>query len=316
MSGGSEQVHLRFEVSDSGVGMSSEQTARLFQPFEQVGDTRRRSGGSGLGLAISRELVRLMGGDLRVRSHPGQGSVFWFDLLLPVAAANTAIGGAPGEIVGYEGPRRRVLVVDDSEPLRAMVAESLGTAGFEVAGAKDGREGIERAIGFEPDLMLLDMSMPVLGGLDAVRTLRNMPAFRQLPVVMTSATDRADAQSACAAAGAQAYVAKPIDMTLLLQTIGRLLGLNWIRAGGNAALSADLQAGPADGHGVTLAPQELQALRHAARTGSMRAVRDQADHLQALDPGYEAFAHRLRELADGYQSQAILALVDACSVEP
>jgi PAS domain S-box-containing protein len=314
--GGGQQARLRFEVADSGVGMNPEQVARLFQPFEQVGEARRRTGGTGLGLAISAELLRLMGGELAVRSQPGQGSVFWFDLVLPVAAGHVAHVPAAGEIVGYEGPRRRVLVVDDSEPLRTLMAESLGAAGFEVACAADGREGIERAHEFAPDLMLIDMSMPVLGGLDAVRVLRGMRAFADVPVVMTSASERAETQGASAAAGAQAYVPKPIDSQQLLQTVGRLLGLNWIRAGQSQTGGPRPVAPAGDTTGVALAPQELQALRHAASSGSMRAVHERADHLQALDPAYESFARRLRELADNYQSQAIVALVDACSVGP
>ncbi|HJV70501.1 ATP-binding protein [Ideonella sp.] len=302
-------LRLRFEVSDSGVGMSAEQLARLFQPFEQVGDARRRSGGTGLGLAISHQLVRLMGSELRVRSQPGQGSVFWFDLDLPISAEPADGGADAGPLLGYEGRRRRVLVVDDAAPLLALMSDSLGVAGFEVACAANGQEALDRAVSFQPDLVVMDMTMPVLGGLDALRRLRAMPAFADLPVIMSTASERGGAEAACMAAGASMFLPKPVDPPVLLRAIGRLLGLSWIHAGAEQQTSAPLDG---DGAVVSLPEDEMQALLRLARFGNMREIRARAEHLQSLDPRYTAFAERLRRLADGYQSQAILALVESC----
>jgi PAS domain S-box-containing protein len=307
--GADGRVRLRFEVSDSGIGMSEEQQSRLFQPFEQVGETRRRSGGTGLGLAISRELVRLMGSDLRVRSQPGQGSVFWFDVELPLCTEAPSSGSGAGPVLGYEGARRRVLVVDDAAALRALMADSLGVAGFDVASAENGQRGIEMAELTQPDLILMDMTMPVLGGIDALRRLRATPAFADRPIIMMTASERNGAQLACMAAGATAFLPKPIEMAVLLRTIGRLLGLSWIHAT-PSVVSANLLA--ADTTAIELPDDEVQTLLQLARFGNMREIRARAEHLQALDARYTAFAERLRRLADGYQSQAILALVESC----
>src|SRR5205085_1932692 len=106
-------ARLRFEVQDTGVGIAPEQLDAIFLPFEQVGDPQRRFGGTGLGLAITRQLVRRMGGDVAIDSEAGRGSRFWFDLELPVAQAEPEAVAPQPRITGYEGPRQRVLVVDD-----------------------------------------------------------------------------------------------------------------------------------------------------------------------------------------------------------
>ena len=115
---------LRFEVRDSGIGMTEAQLARLFQPFGQVADVNRREGGTGLGLAISRQLIRLMGGDVQVRSQPGHGSVFSFELDLPAVHGQIAASPGHGTPIGYEGLRKKVLVVDDVAQNRAMLLDA------------------------------------------------------------------------------------------------------------------------------------------------------------------------------------------------
>ena len=192
------------------------------------------------------------------------------------------------------------------------MAEVLSEVGFEVAGAENGRAGIEQALALKPDLVLMDMTMPVLGGLDAVRLMRSLPALAQQPVIMTTASERADAPAACLAAGAQAFVPQPLTMAVLLQAIGQLLGLTWIRASATAPAETTAAIDNTD-VAVALPDDEMQALLHLARFGNMREIRSRAEHLESLDPKYAAFAARLRLLADGYQSQAILSLVESCN---
>jgi PAS domain S-box-containing protein len=318
---GQRQMRVRFEVADSGIGMSPEQLERLFQPFEQVGEAGRRSGGAGLGLAISRELVRLMGGELQVSSQPGRGSVFSFDLELPLGASGE-MSAALGRIIGHEGPRRRVLVVDDAPALRALLADTLSLVGFDVITANDGQEGVTRARLLTPHLVVMDMTMPVMGGLEATRALRAQPNFAELPIIMTTASEASEVEAACLAAGASAFLPKPIDNTRLLRTIGRLLSLTWIHeqpasAAGQATGLAPTNGG--NGHGsaspppmVGPPPEEMDELLRLARIGNMREIRARAEHLRTLGPRYQAFATRLCHLADNYQSQAILTLVESC----
>jgi len=221
-------VHLRFEVHDSGVGMSEAELARLFQPFEQVGDVRRRQAGAGLGLAISRQLVRLMDGDIQVHSQLGQGSVFQFDIRVTAQAqAPMAPAVRRGRVTGYEGPRKSVLVVDDARQNREMLLDALGMLGFELTSAEDGAECIEVARATRPDLIVMDLTMPVMDGCEATRRLRNIPALASVPVIGISASATSEAEARCREAGANAFIAKPIDRDTLLDTMGNLMHLAW-----------------------------------------------------------------------------------------
>ncbi|HEY0859261.1 MAG TPA: ATP-binding protein [Albitalea sp.] len=224
------RARLRFEVVDTGVGIAEQDRARVFQPFEQVGDVERRAGGTGLGLSISTQLVRLMGSSMSLHSVPGQGSRFWFDLDLPIARETAPAATAAPRINGYEGTRRRVLVVDDVAMNRSLLTELLSGLGFRVEEAGDGLQALEQARSHAPDLVLMDIVMPVLDGLGAIRRMRELPALQGVPVIATSASASSHDRDASLEAGATAFLPKPIDHDGLLREIGRLLSLRWIRA--------------------------------------------------------------------------------------
>jgi len=221
------QAELRFEVRDSGLGMAANQLQTIFEPFEQVGDVQRRAGGTGLGLAISRQLVHRMGGEIHVESQPGAGSRFWFDLDLPIVEPGVAAPAAARLPSGYTGPRRRILVVDDVADNRCMLCDLLSQLGFVIDEAADGRQALERVQRAPPDLILMDMAMPVLSGLEATRQIRAQPVHAKLPIVALSAHASNADRARCLAAGASVFMTKPLDMEQLLPKIGELLGLGW-----------------------------------------------------------------------------------------
>jgi PAS domain S-box-containing protein len=218
---------LRFEVADTGVGIDAEHLETIFLPFEQVGQATRRASGTGLGLAISRQLVRAMGGDIRVESRAGQGSRFWFELQLPMAEVRRTGGAARAEIVGYEGRRRRVLVADDVPANRAVLVDLLGSLGFAVEEAEDGEALLARAQALRPDLVIADIVMPRLDGVQATQRLRRTPSLQAVPVLLVSATVSGADTDPQQAAGADGFLPKPIDVRQLLQCIGELLKLSW-----------------------------------------------------------------------------------------
>jgi signal transduction histidine kinase/CheY-like chemotaxis protein/ligand-binding sensor domain-containing protein len=200
---------LKFSVSDTGIGMTAEQMARLFEAFQQAdASTTRKFGGTGLGLAISRKFCRLMGGDITVTSQPGQGSVFTVDLpaQVPDPMAETSFILKSSNHPPISGPI--VLVIDDDPAVRELMQRSLGKDGFRVEAAADGRAGLEMAKSLKPAVIILDVMMPSLDGWAVLSTLKVDPALADIPVVMLTIVDD---KSMGFALGAADYFTKPID---------------------------------------------------------------------------------------------------------
>ena len=221
-------AHLRFEVLDEGVGIDASQLDIIFDPFEQVGDAARRAGGTGLGLAISRQLVRQMGGDVKVESVPGRGSRFWFDVPMPVVDAPGAATGGDEIPSGYLGPRKTLLVVDDVATNRALLRDLLGSLGFRMLEADNGVAALRQAKIDPPDLVLMDMVMPDMDGIETTRRLRAEPDTAKTPVLIISASSTPEEGQRAIAAGADAFLSKPVDEQVLLAEIGARLSLQWI----------------------------------------------------------------------------------------
>lgn len=301
------EVQLAFEVCDTGTGIAPDQMEKIFRPFEQVCDGQQRSGGTGLGLSISRQLVRLMGSDIQVESKPGEGSRFWFEVSAKIVEAEQTVFATTGRKIGYEGSRKRVLVVDDSLGNRALLTDILSRLGFELGEAVNGEEGLERAQQIAPDLILMDIRMPIMGGLEATRLMREIPQLRTVPIIAISANVHQEDQAASLAAGANTFLAKPIEDELLLQEVGKALDLKWI--------CEEIKQSPASASDcmdqfVVPGAEEMESLRALAKAGNMRAIKEQSLRLAALDQQYRPFAEKIRQLAQGYQSKALLHLVE------
>ncbi|HEY8094765.1 MAG TPA: PAS domain S-box protein [Methylobacter sp.] len=303
-----EEAHglLRFEVQDNGIGINAGQLETIFRAFEQAGDRLHRTG-TGLGLPISRELIRLMGSDIQVSSRVGEGSTFWFDLDAPVVEVCGDIMADEQHVAGYQGLRRRVLVVDDVNENRALLIDILSRLGFETFEAANGRECLDSVETQMPDLILLDMVMPEMDGLETVRRLRRLPGFGQTPIIAVSASASGYDVAEAMKAGVNVFLSKPIDIKRLMAQLAVLLKLDWIYAlpetGGlpQQRFNESLIAPPLD---------EMNILHRLAQEGGMRDIIRYATHLEELDQRYRLFAAQLRALAQGYQSKAILDLVE------
>ena len=302
MSRSSHDAVLRFEVEDSGVGIARKDIEKIFLPFEQVGDAKYRVGGTGLGLAISRQLVRVMGGDIQVESQAGRGSRFSFELRLPVVEMELESSAARTEIVGYEGSRRQVLVADDVPANRAVIVDLLESLGFAVVEVTDGEELLTQARAARPDLIIADIMMPRMDGVEATRQIRRTPSLESLPVLLVSASVSRSDTARYLAAGADAFLPKPIDVRQLLQKIGELLKLKWKlhHLPQEPDIAAPLVPPP---------QQTLQALARLAQRGDMQAIRKAANQLGMLGDQYQPFADRLHHLAERFESRAITKLI-------
>jgi hypothetical protein len=223
-------VRLRLEVSDTGIGIDPASLQRLFQPFEQAdASTTRRHGGTGLGLAITRHLAQLMDGEAGGESTPGAGSTFWISVHLKRSAtAASELPVAAGAALAEEGLRRRhagrrVLLADD-EPVNAEVATMLlEDVGLTVEVARDGEQALERAATGDYALILMDMQMPRLDGVEATRRIRQLPAGGSCPILALTANAFVEDRESCLAAGMNDFVSKPVDPERLYATLLRWL---------------------------------------------------------------------------------------------
>ena len=230
---GGRQRHLfRFEVQDTGIGVSQADQARIFESFEQADDALTRShSGSGLGLAINRHLVRAMGGEVGLRSELGQGSLFWFTARLPPApvAAGAAVPALDVDLAQAEQLLRtslagaKLLVVDDNEVNRIVARAQLDAVGLEADHAVDGEQAVAMASRSVYDLILMDVHMPMLDGVEATRRIRGIERYRDTPIIALTADAFNDDRQRFLDAGMSDHLAKPLQARQLYAALARWL---------------------------------------------------------------------------------------------
>ena len=223
-----ESMVVRFEVQDTGIGIDPESLPRLFSAFEQADNsTTRKHGGTGLGLAITRHLARLMGGDVGAHSEPGGGSTFWFTARLRKATrdslASAPVAGTAEATLVRACHSCRLLVVDD-EPISRHVTQELLQAvlpAIDVAGS--GAEAVELAGANAYDLILMDVRMPGMDGLEATRRIRSIPGAAAIPIIALTANAFTSDKARCLAAGMNDFIAKPINPDGMFATLVKWL---------------------------------------------------------------------------------------------
>ena len=313
-----ETVTLHFEITDTGIGMLETQLEQIFLPFEQIGDLQRRAEGTGLGLAISQRLVQAMGTDIHVTSSVGHGSSFWFDLEVPVLPhpADYTSDANP-VITGYCGHRRTVLVVDDNEDNRSVILHMLVPIGFTVVEAEDGQQAIAAAQANAPDVIVMDLVMPVMTGVEATQAIRQQPALHGVVIIAVSASVFDINQQHHLLAGSDAFLPKPVDAHQLLQLIQQQLQLEWIYREPES-VPATAQPVPAVVEApLTLPPRaELAAVLELALQGDVQGIQAHVDYLEAQNEQLRPFAHKLRQFAQEFETEHLLAFVKHYVEEP
>ena len=289
----------RFEIADTGPGIAADDHARIFMPFERSASGRViAEPGTGLGLSITRMLTSLMGGELTLESELGRGSTFRLRLYLPEYLSVPTQTRSMRTVIGYEGPRMRVLLVDDDATQRHMLTGMLAPLGFDVDEAASGREALDCVARVRPDVVLLDINMDGMDGWETARRLREFDGA-PIPVLMVSANVFENRSELLRTAGCAGFVPKPVMESELLDQLREALDLTWHVD--EPADAAPPKAEPAaDAPLAALDDEERAALLRLSRLGHVNGIATLLDAISERSEAAREDCRRLRALVDGF----------------
>ncbi len=302
-------TQLHFSIEDTGMGIDADNLEKIFMPFEQTDSTKHVIEGTGLGLAISQQIVELMGSQIQVKSTLGVGSIFEFEITCPLAEdwiqADLQQQGL-GQLIGYEGKPRKILVVDDRWENRSVIVNLLEPLGFQLLEAHDGQDGLTKAQSFLPDLIITDLLMPNLDGYGLLKQIRGLPEFKSVPVIASSAHVSGLDRQESIEAGFNSFLPKPVHVQELTEQLQKGLQLKW-----KYELNSETVSTQTDGETEMIVPSsgELILLYEAAEKGYISDIRTEVDRLKQISPDYTQFADKLLELVDEFDDEAIVKLV-------
>ncbi|HEY3495902.1 MAG TPA: ATP-binding protein, partial [Polyangiaceae bacterium] len=297
---------LTFEVEDTGVGIAPEELANVFEPFVQTASGIAAHTGTGLGMPITRDYAQMMGGDLTATSEPGVGTKFVLTLDVRLGSLADLTPRSDGRSLhtrlapGQKAPR--ILVVDDEADNRVVLADLLSGAGFEVAVAADGLEAIERFAAYGADLVFMDIKMPRLDGVEAIKLIRASASGASVPIVALSASVY---EQDAASYGASAFIPKPFRAAQIWEMLGTLLG---VRLGTTELPAPETNGEPAREELARVGSERLAALRTAVEHGDL----DHAHELLAeLEPSHRVVVAAFKARLGAFDIAGALALTRA-----
>ncbi|MDM8521113.1 GAF domain-containing protein [Anaerolineales bacterium HSG6] len=285
-------VKLRFQVEDTGIGIAPEQVTAIFQPFQQVNTKQSKTDGTGLGLPISQHLVQMMDGTLKVESLPGKGSTFWFDLKLltkidtyerPVIVKKKQVVISP-----------KILIVDDDKSNRFFLKTLISRHGFIVREAIDGNDGINKAVKFQPDIILTDIRMTDLDGLSMTRQIRQHPEIKDVIIIASSASTTEADEEESLAAGCNDFIGKPVNFKHLIKVLKQFLN---ITTPSQKAPPEILPKQPL----VIPSSQIIDLLIDLTKRGDIQEIRDQVIALRKSDQKFIPFSDKIFKLAKNFR---------------
>jgi len=310
-----DQAWLSARVEDTGFGMTEEERTKLFEPFSQVRSGVESLKGTGLGLAISRKYARLMGGDITVSSNQGKGSIFRFEIPIERGNAEVAVRrSALRRVIAIRATQEppKILVVDDHPENRDWLMKLLSSIGFSVESAENGASAIRKWEEGGPHLILMDVHMPVMDGLDATRRIRSEAQGNETIIVALTASAMDDDRRAVVQAGVDDFIAKPCGEDELLEKIRVLLDITYDYEETNGAEGQSANGIQALSEALGQLPLELvEELRNATLSGNKKLLDKLI--LRVPEAGDAKSAHALQELADKYEYDALMRMLEeAC----
>jgi signal transduction histidine kinase/DNA-binding NarL/FixJ family response regulator len=315
---GSSTTTIRFQISDTGIGMSPEALEKIFQPFEQVSNQKRNAEGTGLGLAISQTIAQLMGSQIQVQSQLGVGSTFFCDLELPIATEwqQVATNATGEQLVGYQGKRQTLLIVDDKWENRSVIVNLLEPLGFTVVEAEDGQDGLTKALQIKPNLIITDLLMPVMDGYQFLQQIRQSEILKALPVIVSSASVSSMDQQQSLDAGGDDFLTKPVHTDDLFPLLRNYLQLTWIyqpTVSGDEPMPSSI---PESQNSLTatiplvMPPSaDLEQLLQLAQQGRLKKLIEVAKSLEHQNLQYAPLTKQLLDLSKGFQVAKLEALI-------
>jgi len=287
-----------FTVKDSGLGIREEDRDRIFRPFERVHEPGQPArSGTGLGLTITKFLTEVLGGEITLESAYGEGSTFRVRLMLSAVNNPTAQSEGARPVYGYRGRRLTIILADDDPDHRELVSEILSPLGFILLTAVDGEQCLELASTCEPDLFLLDISMPGISGWKVAEELRRS-GHANTPIVVVSAAPENEMQGGLGAQHHDVLIKKPIRVDDLLSTIGRLLQIDWVYEMSAAEPERNVEDILSEGKRVSAA--DIKELREQAGIGHVRALQAKIDDLNGRYPDLQHFTAEIKNLVGAF----------------
>ncbi len=307
-------IRLRFQIHDTGIGMSPDSLDKIFQPFEQIGEGKRNAEGTGLGLTITDNIISLMGSEIKVTSELGVGSNFSFEVDFPLSQEwqKNTITNTDKQLIGYEGQQQTVLVVDDKWDNRSVIVNLLKPLNFNLVEAENGEDGLNKAIQFKPSLIITDILMPVMDGYKFLQHIRESQILKATPVIVSSAYVSPIEQQQSLDAGGDSCLVKPIEAAELFKLLQKHLPITWKYQSILTANTTESlpqynrpQTKTAAADMVLPAPVELENFLQLAKQGRLKKLLTAVQTLEKQNPDYAAFVDYIVQQAKGFQVKQI-----------
>jgi signal transduction histidine kinase/CheY-like chemotaxis protein len=311
--------YLYFEVEDTGAGIAADEIDKLFIPFEQTATGRKSQEGTGLGLPISQKFIQLMGGELAVKSTVGRGTIFSFNISIDLVENSSEIySDRKSRILGLEPdqPAYRILAVDDRPESRLLLVKLLSSLGFQVKEAENGKEAVELWENWQPDLILMDMRMPVMDGYEATRTIKSLSPDSSTRIVALTASAFEEERAAILEVGCDDFLRKPFREDLLLGAIGKHLNARYIYEDslisnlGSTSETKTKKAGIEQLTSDSFSVMSLEWIEQFLNAAEQVDNKQLFELIDRIPPEYESTADTLTDLVKNFRCDKIIDLIE------